>query len=126
VSLVGDGTGAATRVGRGTGEEQGDTGLPDGRLGTGLGAQVGVTVGRPVGTGTGAADKALLGRGLATGAGDSPTAGGAVGEADGAAATGAGVPVTVGVADGDGAPVFSVPALRVAVALAVRDAPDEG
>jgi hypothetical protein len=121
---VGDGTGAATRVG-GVGE-QGDSALPDGRLGTGLGAQVGVTGGLPVGTGTGAADETPLGRGLATGEGDSPTAARAVGEADGAATAGTGVPVTVALADGAGAPVFSVPVLSAAGALAVRDAPDEG
>jgi len=122
VSLVGDGTGVATRVG-GVGEEQGDPGWPGSRVGTGLGAQVGVTGGLPVAAGTGAADETPRGRGLATGEGDSPTA---VGEADGAATAGAGVPVTVGLADGAGAPVFSVPVLSAAGALAVRDAPDEG
>jgi hypothetical protein len=123
---VGDGTGVATRVGRGTGEEQGDSGLPCGELGTGLGVQVGVTGGLLVGTGTGAADETPLGRELATGEGGSPAAAGAVGEVDGAAAAGAGVPVTVGLAAGAGVPVFSVPAPSVADALAVRDAPDEG
>ena len=125
MSLVGDGTGVATRVG-GVGEEQGDPGWPGSRVGTGLGAQVGVTGGLPVAAGTGAADETPRGRGLATGEGDSPTAARAVGEADGAATAGPGVPVTVGLADGAGAPVFSVPVLSAAGALAVRDAPDEG
>ena len=75
--------------------EQGRTALPAGGLGMGLGAQVAAAVGMRVGTGTGVADPAPLSRGLATALGGSPAAGGAVGEAEGAA-----VPGEVGVAVG--------------------------
>lgn len=113
VSLVGDGTCTATRVGTGTGEEQGATGLPAGGLGTGRGAQLAVTAGLPDGTGAGATVPIRVGRALGTGAGE-------VGEAEGTATAGPGAVGPVGLAEaGPGVPVPSAEA-----ALAADDAPD--
>jgi hypothetical protein len=118
-SLVGEGTGAATRVGTGLGESHGATGLlVAGAVGTGDGEQL--AVGLRGGGGAGAAVWTRLGRELATGLGGSVGARGPVGAADGAAGTGAGVPVAGGLAGATGEAVPSADA-----AVARSDAPDD-
>jgi hypothetical protein len=101
-SLVGDGTGTATRVGTGAGESQVRTGLLDVETGAGDAGQGATPVGRPVGAGTGAAVPIRLGRvvavlGTGTGAALRPAVVGAV---VGTALAGAGVAAPVGAADG--------------------------